>query len=208
MNANWHTTVGALGAAILCCSINAGAVDRAIYKEGDTWTYRLTDGPTTYDGPVISTQIKTITKVGTDEFEMSVVTTSARGEKKASTELSSLDFNDFSQLPDAPRQEIRTWIWPVDEGKSWTYEVPGVAGKQVWEVRVKGWEEIQVPAGTFKAVKVERELISAPNMRGNRKVVVWYSPDAKVNVKFQVHASNGTVVTSNSIRELLSYRVQ
>jgi hypothetical protein len=140
---------------------------------------------------------------------MSVVTIPDRGEKKTSTQLSSLSFNDFVRLSsDAPRQEIRTWIWPVDEGKSWTYEVPSVAGKQVWEARVKGWEEIRIPAGTFKALKVERELISAPDMRVNRRDVVWYSPDAKVNVKVQIHVSYGTVLTSNFTRELLSYRVQ
>ena len=81
MNANWHTTIWALGAATLGCSLNAGAVDRAVYKEGDTWTYRLTEGPTTYDGVVISTETKTISKVGTDEFEMSVVTISASWRK-------------------------------------------------------------------------------------------------------------------------------
>ena len=86
--------------------------------------------------------------------------------------------------------------------------MPSASGKQVWEARVKGWEEIQVAAGTFKALKVERELVSAPNMLGSRKVVVWYSPDAKVNVKFQVRASSRSVVTANSSRELLSYHVQ
>ncbi len=194
----------------MLCSINASAVDRAIYNEGDTWTYRTSDGPTSFMGSqFIATENKTITRVGVDEFELSVVTIPDRGEKKTSTELSSLNFNGFIRpSPDAPRQEINTWIWPVDEGKSWTYEVPVAAGKQVWEVLVKGWEEIQVPAGTFKALKVQREMISAPDARTKRTTIVWYSPAAKVNVRVEIYASSGNTVISNFTRELVSYRVQ
>ena len=120
MNTYRYPVILAVGAVIFCYAVNAGATERAVYKEGDTWTYRVSEGPTTYGvGPFITTETKTVTKVGADEFEMSVVTIPDRGEKKTSTQLSSLNFNDFVQLsPDAPRQEIRTWIWPVDEGKS------------------------------------------------------------------------------------------
>ena len=210
MNANWYPAVWAAGIAVLCCALNADAVDRAVYHEGDTWTYRVIEGPTTWGGgPFTSTVTKTITRVGADEFEMSVVAIPDRGEKKTSTELLSLDLDDFIQLsPDAPRQESKTWIWPVDESQSWTYEVPVPGGKQVWQARVKSWEEIQVAAGTFKALKVERELISAPGIQTIMKAVSWYSPAAKMSVRWETRGSSGMFIIRNVSRELLSYRVQ
>jgi uncharacterized caspase-like protein len=66
---------------------------------------------------------------------------------------------------------------------------PSCAGRFSCEAtgKVIGRETVRVPAGTFDAIKVEIEQLWHPvtNRRGGgRKLVVWYSPEAKRAVKF------------------------
>jgi len=211
MNLRSTSMTLAVAAMGFCVPVCAQTVERPVYKVGDTWTYRHTEGPTPGSpGTYISSETKTVTAVRPDEFELSVVMTSDRGERKTSTQLSSLDFNDFAQPnPNVPRQEVKTWIWPVEVGRTWKYEVPVASGTQVWVARVKAWEDLDVPAGKFRAVRVERELIANPNPLVGRVVTVWYSPEAKANVKIQIHGTyEGSHTTTNYTRELESYNVQ
>jgi len=186
----------------------AQSVQRPVYKVGDSWTYRYTDGPISYErwGNHYSTETKTVTSVAADYFEMSTLRES-EGEKTSGIQLSSLDFNDFVQLaPESPRQEVRAWQWPVDVGGTWRYEEPRRNETLVWEARVKGWEVVEVPAGKFRALKVERELITASGSIG-RSVTVWYSPEVKANVKLESRGAVRSYTRINLTRELLSYSV-
>jgi hypothetical protein len=82
--------------------------------------------------------------------------------------------------------------------------------------RVIGWESVSVPAGTFKALRVE--LNSNRNASANSaaqsapariRYVIWYSPDAKRTVKHvrTVLTTDGTRLAEDTY-ELVKYVVQ
>ena len=182
-------------------------VERPVYAAGDTWTYRTTAGSTSYrPGQFFATEKRTVVGPGETESELLATYTSEDG--KSRTVVWTLDFNDV--LPPAnglPKREIKAWRWPVNVGDSWKYD--GYAPGTTWEARVKGWEDVEVPAGKFRAIKVERELIAgAENPRLGRNQTVWYSPLAKVNVKSVTSATSGPAVIQNDSRELESYQVK
>jgi len=94
-------------------------------------------------------------------------------------------------------------------GQTWKYEVPVAFGTQVLVARVKAWEDVEVPAGKFKALRIERELIANPNPIVGRVVTVWYSPEVKANVRMYIHGTyEGSATIVNYTRELQSYKVQ
>jgi len=193
-----------------CTPALAQRIERPTYHVGDTWTYRRMDfaiPPQSFRDYVV-TQIKTVTRVASEEFEMATDSIAESGEKSSYNELSSLDFNDFVQVDsDQPRREIRAWKWPVDVGDTWKYEYPVKAGVQVWEARVVGWEEVEVPAGKFRALKVEREMLSDPGGGKARTAIVWFSPETKVIVKRVDRANSRNYQYINSERVLMSYKV-
>jgi len=193
-----------------CAQAQAQTLQRPVYLVGDTWTYRRVDGPRTYQTFRLYgvTQTKTVTRVLPDEFVMATESIAESGEKTSYQEISSLDFNDYVQLsPDQPRQEVKAWKWPVDVGQSWKYELPVKAGIQVWEARAEGWEEVDVPAGKFRALKVVRELISDPGGGKARTATVWFAPEAKVIVKRQDRGNARSYTYIDSERVLLNYKV-
>lgn len=203
----------ALFAVLLACAAAARSqpVERPVYRVGDTWTYRHATGPTGFrpGGTLYATETRTVTRMLADEFELSSRSTSEKGETTTGSSMSSLDFNDFATgRAGAPRKEIRAWTWPAVVGGKWTYEVPVGAGEQVWEARVLGWEEVEVPAGKFKALKVEREMISTPNAEGQGRVdTIWFAPEVKANVKVRRESRYRSFVTLNYTRELVSYEL-
>lgn len=89
--------------------------------------------------------------------------------------------------------------FPVFPGKKWeyAYSMPalyGLAGslREVCDhnenFQILGWEDINVPAGKFKAIKMEyiRTTVRctyAPGLDVKRKTFYWYSPEAKYFVK-------------------------
>lgn len=99
------------------------------------------------------------------------------------------------------------WEWPLEVGKTWTREqrVTIHAAKRTIPYRltqkVEAYEDVTVPAGTFKAFKV-----STVTSLGDENLV-WFSPAHGVFVKQSVKrtAKHGQGPGTREI-ELLSYR--
>jgi hypothetical protein len=83
--------------------------------------------------------------------------------------------------------------------------------------RAINWDSVTVPAGTFKAVRVEinsnRPATGSAAMRDKEPVrvlqLIWYAPDAKRAVKLvrTVYSATGTRLDEDTY-ELVKYRVQ
>jgi hypothetical protein len=62
------------------------------------------------------------------------------------------------------------------------------AGKVTWNIKVVGWEDITVPAGTFHALKIEGsgsiERYDRP-MKFPSSLSYWYVPEVNRYVKYQ-----------------------
>jgi hypothetical protein len=66
------------------------------------------------------------------------------------------------------------------------------AGRTRYDVKVAGWEDVVVPAGKFRALKLEALGVVRRydlNTFGNVKTTIWYAPQAARWVKFEF-ASN------------------
>jgi hypothetical protein len=81
------------------------------------------------------------------------------------------------------------WEWPLEVGKSWTKEYRMTNHMNQRTVtyqstqKVEGYEDVTVPAGTFKAFRM-----STSTSLGEENVV-WFSPDLGIWVKAQMRRS-------------------
>lgn len=76
---------------------------------------------------------------------------------------------------------------PAKEGDTWTGEQKGPGGNVKATYIVGKMEEVEVPAGKYKAIPVTSELDVSGNLL---KITSWYAPE--VGVVKQVSVSNGT----------------
>jgi len=94
----------------------------------------------------------------------------------------------------------RLFNFPMEIGKSWQdkfVEKPTSLGAQettyIETFTPLGWEEITVPAGKFKAVKLEYKqgkVGQTGSQPKEGKVLYWYSPDVKYMLKCQYEKSD------------------
>lgn len=94
------------------------------------------------------------------------------------------------------------WQWPLEVGKTWTTSYTLLSGGRsvtasgTWAVT--GEEEIAVPAGKFKALRIER----APGNNSNHVVKRWYAPDIGLVVK-QIDSRQGQA--GEQVQELIKW---
>jgi len=99
------------------------------------------------------------------------------------------------------------FAWPLVEGKQWTatYSIEDLESKKTRaEQRVRfvtGSELVKVPAGTFKAVKLEFYAARTGRLIGE----YWYSPEARWFVKTISYESVNAYYREE---QLLSYKLE
>jgi hypothetical protein len=88
--------------------------------------------------------------------------------------------------------------FPLTVGKEWQgrcqrFDEGRISGTFVGAYRVVGIESVTVPAGTFKAFRVEGETyeVQAPKQRW--RFIHWYAPDARMEVKVQAMEPDGSL---------------
>jgi len=107
------------------------------------------------------------------------------------------------------RGRAKIFNFPIFIGKKWesAYSAPALYGwaASLREViddnesfKILGWEDIEVPAGKFKTVKMEyiRTTVGtsfAPGFNLKRQTFYWYSPEAKYFVKAKYDFSSEIV---------------
>ncbi len=107
--------------------------------------------------------------------------------------------------------------FPIEPGKTWQYAMT-FTGAQGYDLvlrgtaKVAGWEDVQVPAGKFRALKIEHDS----NLRGergpftaNRKILVWYVPELKRWARYDFTQTSNRADSQNRFRfELVSFQVK
>ena len=113
-------------------------------------------------------------------------------------------------------KEVR-FDFPLEVGKTWKYDYKtrrndgnGFTTFSV-NAKVEGWEDVEVTAGKFKALKVTHASAYSTETGGQRyngQLVrtYWYSPEAKREVKYEFidHGDGGV----RSRTELVEYEVK
>jgi len=188
---SWRALVAS---ALLGTSLSVAAqVAAPTLKAGDTWTYRGIDN---YNRLPTGTWTREVT--GTAASGIHVAVRSADGSVddlfRAPGELTSGVLNDRARGTMDPAFQLMPF--PLAEGKSWSQKVirtdPVTNEKREMLVqgKVLGWETIKVPAGEFKAIKVERTMYLGDydSFRGitQRTETEWYAPDIRGAAKVVV----------------------
>ena len=157
-------------------------IEAPVWNMGDKW--KLTED-------VI------IMVVSSDERHYGVKYLTGAGESILVFEKSSLNrlyYMDKDKRKPYELRNKRLLNFPLEIGKSWKdkYITKGALKEYTyWETfTVLGWEDVQVQAGKFKAVKIEYKQAREDEPAKEGKLWYWYSPDVKYMVKCQYEKSS------------------
>jgi len=199
----------------LCAAQADAPVAKPEVKAGDRWTYRRMN----YErNQAQDTYEVHVTFAARDAIH--AVITEKDGRESDATYTS--EWNEVV----APRGRVNVrdkgeLQFPLRTGATyaieWTLEEPRRqmgSGRHKRNVKVVGWEEVTVPAGRFRALKVQSEGNFWPfgsGYVGTVRDVFWYVPEVKRWVK-HVHDSfrpgNRISITEHSGEELVEFRIQ
>jgi hypothetical protein len=200
-------------AALAVCAAESDPVLWPEVKAGDTWTYRRMDYFTNRpDGLLRETvsfaneqAIQTVAKRGGDDSEIDTTYTA--------------EWNFVSTANGAifsPDQGL--FHFPLRPGDAheahYSTKFPQQGAYEVRHdrrVKVVGWEELSVPAGKFRALRIESEgrfqrVDTA--ISGTAKETAWYAPEVKRYVKWTFENWNFRGRIQWWGLELLEYKVE
>lgn len=196
----------------------AAAAATAFPRVGDTWQYRVRS---IWRNVQERTYVHQVTAVSGREVQETMGEGASGNSVSQSKSFGSdprfvewrgkgyyfVEFNPFLQAFGALQPDT-TWkslTAPVDNTSYTSWYTQG---------RVVGWESVSVPAGSFKALRVEVNSSRAARANSAQEpqriqYVAWYASDAKRTVKHvrTVYTSSGSKLDEETY-ELVKYRVQ
>lgn len=194
------------------------AIERPQLKAGDRWTYRYSRTGPRVRNPGTRVYELVVTFVGPKAIESVQTLRSGKEIDTTWTPEWNLvnDIRSGSFVPDSG-----TFRFPLRPGASYrsSYEVlrpkaDVTDAKQTLEVKVVGWEEVTVPAGTFRALRLEatgssERLDRQTRRSGSLHYVYWYVPEVKRWAKMTMQGFDGRGFPgAQESEELLSYKLQ
>jgi uncharacterized caspase-like protein len=194
----------------------AASVNEHMPRVGDTWTYRYVDG---WKGEIGGSLTYQVTQVSAKEIRENYVTGGEAPHALAHT-------NELKVAPERLGPQPRVEMFPYlvafgipDEKEQWddvTF-VPGASYtfREPWRLKAKmvGRESVKVPAGRFKAIRIE--------LTGDRgrvygyygapvwtKHTLWYAPEVKRVVRHEFESTDARGKDADrGAYELLSYKL-
>jgi hypothetical protein len=165
----------ALAAALVATSASAAdSVERPAVKEGDKWTYSVQLEETKNNMLVSSTHKYDLSVTRVTSRSLIVASKATDSNLPPNEQMVNLDWSVPRNVAGKDLIAAQPYTFPLAVGKKWDHEFtepnPTTAitlRKNTWHYAVLGWEEVTVPAGKYKALKVEAE--------GN-----WYRENAPV----------------------------
>jgi hypothetical protein len=182
---------------------------------GDRWTSRVTTHKTNVPKTTITES--RVTFVGPDLI--ATVDTDGSGKENDSQYTSewAVMASSNGRVFNPP---IRIFRFPLKVGDSYPFAFEMVSARDTanrWksegEVKVVGWEEVVVPAGRFRALKIEAKNTYrglTGNFFGWARRDIWYVPEVKRTAKFIYQdGAHGRSAPDNKIEiELTGFKVQ
>lgn len=194
----------------------AAPVERPEFVIGDRWVLRYVD---LYNNEELNKWELKVSGLHEDSVRFASVTLANKNaakvgkSSKATASRSTLTFGNGLIVEG---KEVR-FDFPLEIGKTWKYDYKtrrndgnGFTTFSV-EAKVEGWEDVEVPAGKFKALKVTHVsayLAETGGQRYNGQLLrtYWYSPEAKREVKYEsIDRGDGG---DRSRTELVEYEVK
>ncbi len=205
--------LGGVAVALFCgLTVSQPAqVDRPLLKPGTEWVYKIDNSKR--DRPAPNSELKRVIKdTGTDEYTIEL-----SGPTGTRTTAMSLDLNPFSEgMTTSGRASgaLPYFLFPLAPGKTYagsiTYPSPfgSVNIKVDMNTKVLEWEDVTVPAGKYKALKIEAngKSVGGP-INGWRKVTLWYAPEVANYVRMEFELSYSPA-SGKSVQELVSFSLK
>lgn len=176
---------------------------------GDIWKYRSLDGYTNETKVEFSHRIVKLTD---QEITIQIKNKNVQGEKLQflTREWNPIDIDGTKFEPFYPEYKF-----PMSVGASWTQEyktfnISGSAG--FVKAKVTAQEKVTVPAGTFDAYRIERNIeVQSTTADANTTkglIITWYAPSVKKYVRREVMTFSNGRERSKGIDELLEYSLK
>ncbi|MBA4371453.1 MAG: hypothetical protein C0402_01180 [Thermodesulfovibrio sp.] len=176
-----------------------GAIaEKPKFDKGDRWEYMRRDKTISHE--FVGTQNETLV------FHLQWDAWKDEGKKE--TEFRNADLNLIKVINEKGEEEVMTpyrgpFNFPLWTGKKWSYSFSSSAkvkssgaGELVTvdaHVKVVAYEQVKVPAGTFRAFKIEETRQNRGAKRGlaqyGTTITFWYSPEIKSIIKIE-HAND------------------
>jgi hypothetical protein len=206
----------AVACLVSACTTAATAPDRpppgAVIAQaahppiGTKWQVRRTDTTNGSTGEITRTAVP-VNYIGTARYGVS--------DAVNVTVLDPATFNEIATINESDSKELTTtspdngaFSWPLWVGKTWqpsyTYQDLGRGrkfGGVTFNHRVIAYEDVTVPAGTFKAFRIDGTPVSS----AASFFTYWYAPDVKLVVKLvSRRTSDNYLGAEQTMTELLS----
>ena len=199
-------SVNTLGMAEARQAIERSPVKRPYVEVGDCWSYRQTTNRK-QDKPVNDyTMCVTYVDYGKSVI---LVTSSHGGEGENQT--FTTEWNIVTDPRSVRTSPTRFLKFPLHVGETYSFESSyrnsnsaEIERKKKWDMKVVGWEDVIVPAGKFRAVRIEGIGTNADGRpaRQQTQETIWYVPEVNRKVKDIRVNSSGT-----DVQELTQYRL-
>jgi len=186
-----------------CAAQDAAMVDKPSPHVGDSRSYAVLDSMTKVQQRVEDT---TVTAVSAELVEVT---------ERNQNMLAVYD-RDLALLQAGTRKYspgVQALQFPLEIGKRWTHSNSydhASCGKTTSELKnqVVGWEDVKVPAGTFRALRIDSEGTWRNRCGSDRSTYkFWYVPKVKWLVRSETWIYAGGRVFEGLIRELTEYQV-
>lgn len=189
-----------------------GPVNRPALKPGSEWTYNVDASKRNKPGPAQSPLKRVIKEVGDKEITYDLINSTGTRTTVMTTDLNPLSEGMTSGArASAP---LPFFAFPLEPGKAYggtlTYPSPfgSVDVQMVVNSKVAEWEEVTVPAGKFRALRIEMQARSSGGpINGTRSVKLWYAPEVGQYVRGEFDMTYSPIA-GKTIYELTSYSLK
>jgi hypothetical protein len=190
-------------------------VEQPIWRINDTWTYTRTAHANAQTHVTERSKYTLAVSAKTqDHYTVEYSSFDSDGKLSRALQYWSMATNFVNRGGNGGKlQEFLWYKWPLVEGNTWeTMWFHPTVGEAPWTAKVRGWETVTVPAGTFRAMRIELKNSCYYNSVDagvcSQTDVVWYSPLVKRHVRLERRAYKGTYLGRNVEEELVSYGTQ
>ena len=222
--------VGVFAALVGCAGVNSQgsgpSAEAPAYRVGDRWVYRGDDG---FRQKTRWEETHEVTAIGAEGITVRITQKGASIDVSRTELWSSPGRVKVGAVCDSETRRfaatLQRYDFPLADGKTWNQRVENyneatkARGNIGHYVRVRGWDRLTTPAGTFDAVSMQVIMRLGDDMFWRTATecnyLVWYAPAVRGIVREEMDAGyrekdgaldgGGVVTTRHGVRELVLF---
>ena len=158
---------------------------------GDAWTDRLSSGDKDFKVTSMTSDGVSFTQWG--------------AEQQSDSQWNPMVTRSLTEAESPPlnyEKPLLLYPFPLTPGKTWSaearWQIPDIeqAGRSDVDGKVGDWEQVTVPAGTYRAIKVDLtiRLIGRLGFNDTTRITYWYVPEVNRFVKYHYQDESQGIV--------------